>query len=43
MPSNLQITIKNNKRELRNSTKNFKLTLTNDPKKFYNEVPKPLR
>ena len=53
VPSNRQISIKNNQRELKKSTKDFKLILTNDPNysshfleyatKWYNEVSKPLR
>ena len=31
MPSNIQKSIKNNKRELKKSTETFKLILTNDP------------
>ena len=53
VPSNRQISIKNNQRELKKSAKDFKLILTNDPNysspfleyatKWYNEVSKPLR
>ena len=53
MPSNLQISIKEKRRELRIATETIKFTLTSEPNyeshfikyatTLYNEVPKPIQ